>query len=216
MITLLFKFAQMYEVFFNDRRIVIAAPGKITISKSTQTIDNLATTEAVKVWFIQFAESNSTEIVLLAPSPELFFETVFQPAFYSIPAAGGVVIRTGKILFIFRNKKWDLPKGKIDAGETPREAALREVAEECGIAGHKIEKQLPSTFHIFKSPYKKLPGEWIFKETFWFEMEYLAAENGTPQTEENITEIRWFQSDNLGTVLANTYANLRRIILLYK
>jgi len=207
---------QMYEVFLNDRKIVIAAPGEITISKSTQTIDNLATTEAVKTWFIQFTESDSNKIVLLAPSPKLFFETVFQPAFYSIPAAGGVVIRTGKILFIFRNKKWDLPKGKIDAGETPREAALREVAEECGINGHKIIKQLPSTFHIFKSPYKKLRGEWIFKETFWFEMNYLSTENGTPQTEENITEVRWFYPGDLGTVLANTYLNLRRIILLYK
>ncbi len=211
-----FNSMQMYEVFFNDRKIVIAEPGEITISKSTQTIDNLATTEAVKTWFIQFSESNLTEIVLFASSPKLFFETVFQPAFYSIPAAGGVVVRGGKILFIFRNKKWDLPKGKIDAGETPREAALREVAEECEIAGHKIVKQLPSTFHIFKSPYKKLKGKWIFKETFWFEMEYSGSENGTPQTEEDITEVRWFNPDNLDTVLANTYANLRRIILLYK
>jgi 8-oxo-dGTP pyrophosphatase MutT (NUDIX family) len=207
---------QMYEVFFNDRKIVIAPPGEITISKSTQTIDNLATTKMVKRWFARFIESDIRETILLTPSPKLFFETVFQPAFYAVPAAGGVVVRENKILFIFRNNKWDLPKGKIDSGETPDEAAVREVAEECGITGHKITKQIPSTYHIYKSPYKESKGEWIFKETFWFEMKYLAAENGTPQTEENITEIRWFQPNELNTVLENTYSNLKSIILLYK
>ncbi len=205
----------MYEVFFNDRKIVIAAEREITINQSINRGDNLTSVKAVKAWFLRFIAESRREVFLTHSSPEYFFETIFKPAFNQVPAAGGVVFRKSEMLFIFRNKKWDLPKGKIDAGETPREAALREVAEECGIAGHRIVKQLPSTFHIFISPYKESAGELIFKETFWFEMEYAGSENGTPQTEENILKVRWFKKNRLGEVLKNTYENLKPIIVLY-
>ena len=202
----------MYEVFFNDRKIIIAAQGEITLNKSAQIVENLQTTEQIKEWFLQFTTNNNPADILIITSQQKFFKHLFQPAFTALPAAGGVVIRNGKILFIFRNKKWDLPKGKIDDGEINREAAVREVEEECGITGHKIIRQLPSSFHIYKSPYKKSKGEWIFKETFWYEMEYLGIKNGTPQTEENITEIKWFGIDELSVVLENTYSNLKNII----
>ncbi len=203
----------MYEVFFNDRKINIAAAGEITLNKPAQIVDNLQTQEDVKKWFLQFVVNDTQEVILQNPTPEKFFKNIFQPAFKIIPAAGGVVIRNNKLLFIFRNEKWDLPKGKIDAGESNQDAAFREVAEECGIAGHKIKKQLPSTFHIFKSPYKKSKGEWIFKETFWFKMEYSEVKNGTPQIEENITKIEWLTPEELKVPLANTYANLKPLIL---
>jgi 8-oxo-dGTP pyrophosphatase MutT (NUDIX family) len=132
-----------------------------------------------------------------------------------IPAAGGVVIRDEKLLFIIRSGKWDLPKGKIDAGETAHEAAIREVKEECGIGGHQITKDLMSTYHIFKSSYKETYGQWILKETFWFEMSYSGIENGTPQIDENITKIRWFKRNELDEVVANTYENLKSVIMSY-
>ncbi|NOR75770.1 MAG: NUDIX domain-containing protein [Draconibacterium sp.] len=205
----------MYEVFLNDRKIIIASKREITLNKSTQIIDNLLTQEEVKIWFLQFIKSNIQEVILLNSSPENFFIDIFKNSFLQINAAGGIVIRENRLLFIFRNEKWDLPKGKIDCGETNQEAALREVEEECGISGHKITTQLKSSFHIYKSPYKKTKGEWVFKETFWFEMRYSGKENGTPQTEENITEIEWFSPDELGLPLTNTFANLKSIILLY-
>ena len=203
----------MYEVFFNDRKIIIAAKGEITLNKSIKTVDNLLTQKDVKTWFLQFVDDNIQKVILLNSNPEKFFINIFQPIFTQIQAAGGVIIRNNRLLFIFRNEKWDLPKGKIEYGESEREAALREVEEECGISGHKIIKQLPASFHIYKSPYKKSRGEWIFKETFWFEMEYSGVGNGTPQTEENITEIKWFAPDDLEIPLTNTYANLKPLIL---
>lgn len=148
-------------------------------------------------------------------SPKYFFEEIFQKAFQNICAAGGVVKREDKILFIFRNNKWDLPKGKIDGEETAREAAVREVGEECGIAGHKIIKLLPSIFHIFQSPYKESRGEWIFKETFWYEMKYADTKNGQPQIEEDITKIQWFEKKELRTVFLNTYLSLVSLISIY-
>ena len=205
----------MYEVFLNDRKIIIATKGEITLNKSIQIVDNLQTQEEIKIWFLQFTESSIKEVMLLNSYPQNFFVNIFKNAFLQINAAGGVVIRENRLLFIFRNNKWDLPKGKIDSGETNKKAALREVEEECGISGHKITKQLKSSFHIYKSPYKKSKGKWIFKETFWFEMRYSGKENGTPQTEENITRIKWFAKEELELPLTNTYANLKPLILFY-
>lgn len=205
----------MYKVFFNDREIVITGNRNAPILKEHILIENLNSVEEVKGWFLEFAANQTDSAILLHSSPEIFWKEMFLPVFTQIPAAGGVVFRNEKMLSIFRNEKWDLPKGKIDKGETPKEAAIREVAEECGITGHKITKPLPPTFHIYQSPYKKTLEQWILKETSWFEMEYSGSENGTPETSENITEIRWFAKNELAEVLANTYENLKSVILRY-
>ncbi len=205
----------MYKVFFNDREIIISQKADITLNKSVKTETNLRTSNDVKNWFLQFVQNDENKVFLLHESAEDFRENVFIPAFRFIAAAGGVVVRNNKILTIFRNEKWDLPKGKIDKGESAEEAAIREVQEECGISGHIIVKKLPSTYHIYQSPYKKSKGEWILKETFWFEMHYNGIDHGNPQTEENITEIRWFERNDLNEVFENTYENLKQILVLY-
>lgn len=206
----------MYKVFFNDREISIGLKPNITLNQTGNTIDLLQSKADVKSWFQRFLQTDEKQVFLLCNEPEKFWKNSFMPAFKVIYAAGGVVVRENTMLFIFRNEKWDLPKGKIDAGESPEMAAIREVEEECGITGHKIVKQLPSTFHIYQSPYKNSMGKWILKETFWFEMAYSGAENGTPQTGENISEVCWFEKKELGEVLANTYENLKQVILLYR
>ncbi len=205
----------MYKVFLNDWRIVITAPGKITLNKPTLHFGEKSTVDEVRKWFQSYISNGVSDVILTHDRPEYFFKSLFQIAFKTLPAAGGMVRRNQQFLFIFRNNKWDLPKGKIDKDETTEQAALREVEEECGISNHQIIQQLPSTFHLYQSPHKKSLGEWIFKETFWYEMEYTGTENGTPETEENITEIKWFSKTELATPLQNTYANLKPIIQLY-
>ncbi len=204
----------MYKVFFNQKSIVITHPQNITLFKTLPVYADTFSKDDIKTWFEGFAEGEIVEAVLVHSLPESFFQ-LFQSAFKIIYAAGGVVFREKKILFIFRNEKWDLPKGKIDAGETIEETALREVEEECGIKNMEIRKNLPSTFHIYKSPYKKSLGEWIFKETFWFEMNYNGRDSGVPQLEEGITEIRWLATNELDLVMKNTYENLKQIVAFY-
>lgn len=206
----------MYKVFFNDREIEITSRGYAPFVKDSEITENLNSVDEVKTWFLDFAANQTQSAILLQPSTEIFWNELFLPVFTQIPAAGGVVIRNEKLLFIFRNEKWDLPKGKIDKGETAKQAAIREVAEECGIAGHQITKGLPSTFHIFLSPYKKTLGQWVIKETFWFEMSYSGIENGIPETKENITEIRWFAKNELDEVLVNTYENLKSVVSIFQ
>lgn len=207
----------MYKVFFNDRVIQIVGAGKITLTKPCYPVRAPESGKALAEWFAAFTKSADQCVALQAQDPEKYFAAVFAPFFLNVPAAGGLVMRNNKsMLFMERNGKWDLPKGKIDPGETPQMAALREVEEECGISGHSIVKQLPSTFHIYLSPYKKTLGQWILKETFWFEMNYSGVNSGIPQTEENITQLKWLAKDELNIVLENTYENLKTIIERYK
>lgn len=205
----------MYKVFFNDRIITIVAPGKITLRKSSEIIDSLEDIHSLKMWFTEYLKSGSSEVFLVHKSPNIFFKKIFCKAFKKVNAAGGLVVRSNQILIILRHNIWDLPKGKVDKGETSRSAAIREVEEECGIKGHKIVKKLPSTYHIYQLPNTESKGKWILKETVWFEMEYFGQYNGNPQLEEDITKLKWFDKSELEKVLSNTYPNLKPIISLY-
>ncbi len=205
----------MYKVFLNEKLIRIGGRANITLNKPTHLFDDQCGVGEIEEWFAGFVGSNEKEAFLVHSHPSDFFE-LFQSLFITIQAAGGVVIKRKRYLFIFRNGVWDLPKGKIEKGESAREAALREVAEECGISGHTIVKRLPATYHMYISPYKKTKGQWIFKETFWFEMKYNGKGAGSPQEEEGITKVEWLSKKHLDKVWENTYENLKSIISLYR
>lgn len=205
----------MYKVFLNERMIGISAPDKVPEGKPTIEFGEETSPDYIKKWFHQFLINQQAEVNLAHPFPEKFF-LLFCSLFVNIPAAGGVVRANEKLLFILRNGKWDLPKGKIDKNETDEDAAVREVAEECGISGHTIIKQLPPTYHIYQSPYHSKKDNWVLKKTSWFEMKYNGSFPGTPETKEGITEIQWFTPNELEIVWANTYENLKQIIALYR
>lgn len=201
----------MYKVFFNERLIRICQEGKIAKNKPFVSFDLSSTAEDIKSWFESFKDDDLSEIFLTHPDPGLFFN-IFRSAFEDVPAAGGLVISGSNALFIFRNGKWDLPKGKIDKGEKPEHAAIREVSEECGISGHKIAGPLLSTYHIYPSPSGDSGKAWVFKKTHWYEMSYGGPLTGVPQGGEGITEVRWIKVDGLTEVFQNTYENLKLLL----
>ncbi|MDD4224746.1 MAG: NUDIX domain-containing protein [Mariniphaga sp.] len=205
---------QMYKVFLNDRLIRIDTSENITNNKIAVVFKPSCTPFDIERWFMSFVESETKEVLLTHPDPDLFFP-VFQQAFHKIYAAGGVVLAKDQILFIFRNGIWDLPKGKMDPGEKNWQTALREVAEETGITGHRIVQPLPATFHMYSMPAQHSNKTWILKETFWFEMVYDGEWKGIPQEEEGITRVKWFRKSELGEVQGNTYRSLEQIIQLY-
>jgi len=204
----------MYEVFFNDRKIIITSEMNEGFNKKVTFIQMPVNEKDIKEWFFEFISGNLKDAIFVYQNPDDFFNR-FQDSFCQLPAAGGVVKRKNHILFIFRNGKWDLPKGKIDNDEIPMDAALREVAEECGINGHHIIRELPSSFHIYQSTFKKNEGQWIFKKTSWFEMEYSGTNDGIPEQEEGIDKLKWFEREELGEVWGNTYENLKNVIRPY-
>ena len=125
-----------------------------------------------------------------------------------IEAAGGLVFNdNNKILLIFRNGKWDLPKGKLEKGEQIEECAIREVKEECGINELQIEKKLIETYHTYN-----LNGIKILKKTYWFLMKTSFKFPFTPQFDEGITKVEWCNEENLYKYLKNSYMNIRDVI----
>lgn len=131
----------------------------------------------------------------------------FCAGFKVIEAAGGIVINEKKeFLMIFRNDTWDLPKGKIDPGETIEEAALREVREECGFTSLSLREQVQNTYHIYEHKESQ-----ILKVTYWFLM-YSDQKLLTPQLEEGITDLSWKSASDLKEVFENTYPNIKILI----
>jgi 8-oxo-(d)GTP phosphatase len=123
--------------------------------------------------------------------------------FTVIKAAGGVVTKGQRILFIFRLGKWDLPKGKFDKGETPQECAVREVEEECAIKV-KLGPEICKTWHTYTHNRKS-----ILKKTYWYAMENLNDSTMRPQKEEGIDEIRWLNHHEAKVALINSYPSMR-------
>ena len=127
-----------------------------------------------------------------------------------LKAAGGIVKnKEDKILMMFRLKKWDLPKGKLDKGESSKIAAIREVEEECGVKA-KLGKKMCTTFHTYT--YKNID---ILKQTKWYSMDLLDDTNMKPQAEEGIEKLAWMDKKQTNSALLNSYSSIRYVLKKY-
>lgn len=136
----------------------------------------------------------------------------FFKHFTLIIAAGGVVINNqNEILMIFRRGKWDLPKGKLDEGETLEQCAVREVKEETGLTSIKLEEKITTTYHTYTEF-----GKHILKESHWYKMTANNHEQLVPQAEEDITDIKWIAPSDLKKYTAATYQTIPEVISLLK
>jgi 8-oxo-dGTP pyrophosphatase MutT (NUDIX family) len=131
----------------------------------------------------------------------------FRKNFELVNAGGGLVRnQKNKILFIFRNGKWDLPKGKAEPGELPEQTALREVKEECAMQNLILVRHLIDTYHTYGSRMNRK-----LKKTSWYRM-YSEDKKLQPQLEEGITRIKWVKEEKLAKPLANTYASIADVV----
>ena len=132
----------------------------------------------------------------------------FFKHFTLIQAAGGLVENEKEEwLLIFRLGKWDLPKGKLDKGETLEECAVREIQEETGIQKLQLKKKITMTYHTYDEY-----GKHILKESHWYKMKASSKEKIIPQTEENIAEIVWAEQNKLEKYLENTYPSIKDVL----
>ena len=124
----------------------------------------------------------------------------FAKPYQRISAAGGLVYNEKEeLLLIYRQGKWDLPKGKVDKGETIEEAAIREVEEECAIEKLSLGNPIQKTFHTYFQDQQR-----VLKTTHWFHMIALEYGKMAPQLEENITDLQWFDPNTLDIEVLNT------------
>ena len=190
----------MYKVFVNDRPIILAEAKKISTNDLWRKFNPQELCSIVEKLIL-----DGTEKFQLVSSNLPSDWSLFKEQFSIEKAAGGKVLNANdEILFIKRNGKWDLPKGKLEKGETIEDCAVREVEEECGIKGLIIKDELDTTYHIFKRNNKT-----ILKITHWFLMETTFKGIPKPQLEEGIVEAVFKNKLEIEDALENTYANIR-------
>lgn len=154
--------------------------------------------------------SGSTVTVnYICKNPQLSFEEYFEK-YDKIEAAGGIVKRKSSFLFIKRNGLWDIPKGKIDEGESPEIAAVREIEEECGVRNAQIEELICCTYHTYS--YKGRP---TIKKTYWFALSYEGPKVEKPQLEEGITKVKWMKQHKITKVIDKTFLSIIEVIETY-
>lgn len=157
--------------------------------------------------FIRFAENEDYDrLVIWTGSEFKDLKEEFFALFKIVEAAGGIVKNEkGDLLCIFRNGKWDLPKGKINIKkETRKQGAIREVQEETGLKEIAVRSRLETTYHIFERK-----GRLFIKPTYWFEMYADSTAKLKPQTKEGISIVTWIDEEEFKEVEKNTYPSLK-------
>lgn len=148
----------------------------------------------------------STGVIISIDLPGL--KELFWSNFQVMTAAGGMVVNEQEqYLFIHRRGHWDLPKGKLDEGETIEECALREIREETGLQELEIIKPLLITYHTYH-----MLGKDILKESYWYLVSGSVTDTLVPQTEEDIEKIIWVDRTEVAALLSGAYPSIREVV----
>lgn len=211
------------KIFINDKPLDILSSEELPEDKTFENVfENLEDLPSAKeladdvlliepskdvviklLYLLRTRKMKNLDSVTLLVKDKEEMKSFVKSRFYVIKAAGGVVTKDDKVLFIYRMGKWDLPKGKFDKGETPQQCAVREVEEECGIKV-KLGKEICKTWHTYTQDRKS-----ILKKTYWYTMENVNDLGMKPQKEEGIDDIRWLNHHDAITALVNSYPSMR-------
>ena len=195
--------SQKYKVFIDNVQLFF-------VSEEIKNVAVLA--KPISPQDVQSLTENLFEVTneqcqIISDNPKRAFKRFFK-FFVTIKAAGGLVIREKEMLFIHRNNKWDLPKGKIEKNETSKNAAVREVMEECGLINKpQIKSKLLNTYHVYL-----LNGKSYLKKTTWFLMNYDGFEKLVAQKEDGITSACWVNATGLPIKLKKSYPSIAEVL----
>jgi len=181
----------MYKIYINDTPIFLMnTEEKEELLPSSENIlvaKYLGKSKFLLTYIDMLEKSKKFDSVVIYAEDYDKLVGDFEGLYKMIEAAGGVVFNDkNEVLMIYRLGYWDLPKGKIDDGESPEQAAVREVEEETGIENIVLGPLLTKTYHTYKNG----KGKRILKRTYWFRMKTV-NQKLVPQTEENIEIAEW-------------------------
>lgn len=194
----------MYKVFINEKRL--------SFTDSIRAFDKNLKFENPSVFDVAvdlLTNTSKKAVNIFGHDVESIWDQ-FQKHFQNIFGAGGVVFNErNEILFIYRLGKWDLPKGKMEQGESKSETALREVEEECSISNLAIDHFIETSYHM----YRDRQGQMVLKIVHWFRMNHQGNQTPKPQEIEGITKALWLPQNKIKSlVLPNTFRNIKMIL----
>ncbi len=193
----------MYKVFVGNKPIILTT----VVEKETYFKNYLLATVNIKKVIRKLNTTNLEEVRLIHKNKDKLLKKFLNKLPNVIAGGGKVYNDKGAVLFIYRNNKWDLPKGKVERKEAVEKAAIREVTEETGVSGLEITKPLDTTYHIFKRN-----GRYKIKITYWFEMKTQYTGKLQPQESEGISKVTWLNNKEIKEALSNSYANIKSLI----
>ena len=187
------------KIFFTDKTLILTDTPTYTEGAVRLPSSELSRANVLKI----FENANTIEVcdrAIDAVAEQFFAE------FNYVKAAGGVVCNEhGECLMIYRNNRWDLPKGHVDSGESDEECAVREIAEETGVGGAKIVRFLCNTFHAYG-----VYGVWELKRTAWYELSSKQIDT-KPQREEGIVCAKWCSAAEVKENLRGTFPTIQNV-----
>ncbi len=193
----------MHKIFVNNKPIYLTTK----VEKETNFKNYLLKTVNIGKVIKDLKETKLQAARLIDTDKENLIKNFLKLLPNAIAGGGKVYNEEGKVLFIYRNAKWDLPKGGKERRETIDRAAIREVEEETGVSGLSITKPLEMTYHIFKRN-----GKHKIKITYWFEMKTSYAGELVPQAKEGITKAEWLTKEQVDIAMNNSYANIKLLV----
>jgi 8-oxo-dGTP pyrophosphatase MutT (NUDIX family) len=197
--------AQKYRIYINEKVVLLTESTPKMVEDYEKINADVFDLKVIYTWVLNH---KSKFFYVLCKDAKSFIKNVAKSVTL-IEAAGGLVkSENSTFLFIYRNNKWDLPKGKIEKGEKVKEAAVREVEEECGIKVNKLEEKICKTYHVYI-----LKGDVVLKKTHWFMMRCKGQYKLKPQKEEGITDVRWFSKEHIEPILKNTFPSIIDVLV---
>lgn len=199
----------MYKIYINGTPLLLKSSQEASAAASDKVLVNRYTGQTKSLLnYADMLEKNTRfdSVTLYADDVEKLFQD-FASQYKIVEAAGGVVFnQEHKTLLIFRRGFWDLPKGKIDPGETREAAAVREVQEETGLQQLQLGNFLTQTYHTYKEGKTR-----VLKRTYWFLMQTTEFQL-TPQAEENIEQAVWVELAPFLKEEDRLYGNIRDVL----
>lgn len=197
-----------YSIYFNSRKIVIKSNFNDFFKGCNGLFIKYEHPKELTKLLVFFQSTSSVSNLYIVGSNLKEMYKSLTKHFELVEAAGGIVQNEdGAVLLIKRNGLWDLPKGKVDEGETVENAALREVSEECGIDHLEIIEPVRRTYHTYTEN-----DQQVLKKTNWFKMRFSGKEQPKPQVEESITEVTWVDKNLLKEYLENSYPSIKDVV----
>ena len=193
----------MYKVFVNNKPIILTTK----VEKETNFKNYLLKTVHIGKVIKDLKNTKLESARLIDFDKDNLLKNFLKLLPNTIAGGGKVYNESGKVLFIYRNDKWDLPKGGKERRETIDQTAIREVEEETGVQDLSITKPLEITYHIFKRN-----GNHKIKITYWFEMKTNFTGELVPQAKEGITKAEWLTKEQIDVAMNNSYANIKLLV----
>ena len=202
----------MYKIYINESELILCK------SKHKESLTKEVNPDLIMLYqnqqktllnYVDMLEKSLNRKAILVHSPQFnSLKNDFDELFNVIPASGGLIINEkNEILFIFRRDSWDLPKGKMDPGESKKETALREVIEETGIRNVQIITKLGKTYHLFRTRSRKR----AIKKSTWYLM-HTKKQPLIPQTEEDIEIATWMTKEKFFSEKRIVYRSIIEVL----